>query len=351
MALARVQSLTKLMVGQDRAPSYLLLFVTNRCDAHCSHCFYWQHRNDGTRELTLDQIERLAVQCGPLVQVTLTGGSPELRADLSEIARLFWRHCSPLNMTLCSNGNHPEKLAADVEALYRAYPDCKLTVDISLDGMGEEHDLLRGVPGLFERVCRSYSLLAEVRGRYPALRLGCGLCVSGLNKETALRTAIWAMDTLPIDNFTPILVRGRPQDPAVLETDAEVFLCIANEVERRLIRGTFKGYASFSSLINMKDIIQKKLIHQIFTTRSSPVRCSAARETAVVYPDGRLAGCELRDEILGLLPDNDMNVRMLWQGERAREFRRNIRQERCVCWHQCFLSPTIVKSPRLWLHA
>jgi hypothetical protein len=157
------------------------------------------------------------------------------------------------------------------------------------------------------------------------------------------------MENLPLDNFTPILVRGVPRIAVALDTDAEVFLEIAQEVERRLANRSLKGYAAFSGIVNRKDVIQKRLIYDIFTSRRSPVRCAAGRETAVVYADGTVGGCELRSESLGYLPDVDMDIGAIWRGARAKEFRHAIEREACTCWHQCFLSPTIVKSPRLWL--
>ena len=342
-------ALGKFFLLQNRTPTYLLMFVTNRCEAKCSHCFYWKARNSGIRELSLDEIEAFARRLGPMIQVTLTGGSPELRQDLAEIGSIFWRHCVPMNITLCSNGNHPDKLFEDVAEIYRRHPDCRLTVDISLDGLHEEHDRLRGIDGLFDNVVRSYRRLEMLRRDHQNLRLGCGLCVSGLNKHSALHTARWAMENLPLDNFTPVLVRGEPQEPAASDTDPEVFLAIAGEVEKRLRSRSYRGYASFSNIVNRKDIIQKRLIHDIYTSHGSPIRCGAARETAVVYPDGTVAGCELRDEILGSLPEHGMNIAGIWRGGETRKFRKQIRDAKCWCWHQCFLSPTIMKSPRLWM--
>lgn len=349
MLSATAIALGKLFLFHNYRPSYILFFVTSRCEANCSHCFYWKQRNNVADELSLPQIEQFARQCGPVVQVTLTGGSPELRQDLPEIASLFWKYCRPLNVTLCSNGNNPDKLHHDVRTIYDQFPDFRLTVDISVDGLYEEHDRLRGVAGLFNNVLRSYRLLHDLRKKYANLRLGCGLCVTGLNKRTALATARWAMDNLPIDNFTPILVRGEPQESKVLNTDSAVFMKISDEVEKRLNNGAFKGYASYSRIVNKKDIIQKKLIRSIYATRHSPIRCSAARETAVVYPDGRVGACELRNEILGSLPDVNMDIAAIWRNRQAKQFRDKIRDEKCSCWHQCFLSPTIVKSPKLWL--
>jgi hypothetical protein len=349
MVSASAIALGKLFLFHNYRPSYILFFVTSRCEANCSHCFYWQQRNNVTNELSLPQIEKFVQQCGPVVQVTLTGGSPELRKDLPEIAGLFWHYCRPFNVTLCSNGNNPDKLYDDVKKIYDQFPEYKLTVDISLDGLFEEHDRLRGIAGLFENVLRSYRLLHDLQKKYANLRLGCGLCVTGLNKLTALATARWAMDNLPIDNFTPILVRGEPQNPQALNTDSSVFMKIADEVERRLSIGAFRGYASFSRIVNKKDVIQKRLIHRIYASRQSPIRCSAARETAVVYPDGMVGGCELRNEVLGSLPQVNMDIAAIWRNPQAKQFRDSIRDEKCSCWHQCFLSPTIVKSPSLWL--
>ena len=301
------------------------------------------------KELTIGEVEAFARTCGPVVQVTLTGGSPELRSDLAAIAHLFLQHCRPMNMTLCSNGNYPAKLESDVRAIYEKAPHCRLTVDISVDALHEDHDRLRNARGLFDRVLESYDRLSRVRERYPRLRLGCGLCVSGLNKTTALATARWAMNNLPLDNFTPILVRGTPQNPEALGTDRDVFLAIASEVEQRLRAGSFRGYAMLPGIVNRKDIIQKRLIAQIHRTGHSPIRCSAARETAVIYPDGTVAGCEIREEMLGDLREHGMDIAKIWRSDAARAFRKTIHKEACTCWHQCFLSPTIIKSPALWL--
>jgi MoaA/NifB/PqqE/SkfB family radical SAM enzyme len=347
---AWLKALSRLFLPRAGYPSYLLLFVTSRCDASCGHCFYWRHANRHESELTVQEIEALARRLGPMIQITITGGSPDVRSDLAQIALLLARFCRPVNMTLCSNGNRPEELHGHVEAILRGAPMLKLTVDISIDGLKEEHDRIRNLPGLFERALESYRLLAGLKEVYPGLRLGCGLCVSGLNEATAEKTASWAMDHLPLDNFTPVLVRGVPRNPAAADCKPDVFLRIAREVEHRLSSGTFRGYAAFSTLINAKDVVQKKLIAEIHRTGCSPVRCSAGRETAVVYPDGTVAGCELRDEVLGDLRENDMDLHRIFLGERAEHFRQRIRSGRCCCWHQCFLSASIVKSPLLWGH-
>jgi MoaA/NifB/PqqE/SkfB family radical SAM enzyme len=58
-------------------PVYLLMFVTNRCNAACDHCFYWSELNTKVKqELTVEEFDRLARNLGPMLQVTFTGEAP-----------------------------------------------------------------------------------------------------------------------------------------------------------------------------------------------------------------------------------------------------------------------------------
>jgi MoaA/NifB/PqqE/SkfB family radical SAM enzyme len=40
----------RLLAPWPKMPVYLLMFVTNRCNAACDHCFYWSELN--TKRLT-----------------------------------------------------------------------------------------------------------------------------------------------------------------------------------------------------------------------------------------------------------------------------------------------------------
>jgi MoaA/NifB/PqqE/SkfB family radical SAM enzyme len=345
-----LQSIFTFLFLQNRKPTYLLFFSTNKCEARCKHCFYWKETNQNISELSKSEITELARNLGPMVQITITGGSPELRNDLYDILYAFIKYCSPINITLCSNGNYPDLLYRTAKRVLSDFKNLHLTIDISLDGLNEEHDSIRGINGLFSNVIHSYSLLNELKKENPNLRLGCGLVVSGINKDTAIDTAEWAIKNLPIDNFTPVLVRGEPREKEALNVLPDVFKNIADKVEKLLINGDLKGYSGFTKVINSKDIIQKQLIYKIYNEQKSVVRCSALRETAVVYPDGTVGCCELRGESLGNLRNFDMNLKHLWKSPETKKIRRIIHEDNCYCWHQCFLSAAIIKSPKMWMN-
>ena len=344
----RLKTCSKLITPAVKRPAYLLLFVTNRCDCQCGHCFYWEHINDNSYEMTVEEYESLAKGVGPLLQLTITGGSPDLREDIPEIVKIFAKHCHPGNVTYCTNGYNTDSIIGHTEKILLHNPSLNLTVDISLDALGDQLDKIRNRKGLFDKVCDTYKELGRLRKLHPhRLRIGCGICISGLNCGTAVETAVWALEKLPLDNLTPILVRGTPRNMEAANTDVKVFEKIAGMAEKRLMNGQMKGYRLMSALINAKDMIQKRVIADIYRGRKYSFHCRAANSIAVVYPDGTIPGCELRHEILGNFREADYDFDRVWHGDSAAKFRRKIREEKCQCYHQCFLSVNMAGSYRM----
>ena len=350
-SLNRLRAAYRLLAPGVQMPVYLIVFVTSRCDARCRHCFYWRELNHVPNELTVDEYDRLARAAGPTFQVTLTGGSPELRSDLPAIAMRFHEHCRPVNMTLCLLGRHTEKVLRQVETILDECPNQRLTVGLSLDGLNAEHDNIRGCPGLFDRVRATFQGLGELKKRYSRLTLNAAVTISTLNQDSAERTARWAWDNLPIDGLKPILVRGTPADPTVVsETSREPYLRLVALDRARTAEAPRRRATVVSAMIAAKESVERELIEEIITTEAAPVGCSGGRETAIIFPDGKVAGCELRNDVLGYLRESELDLRRVWLSNAATQFRATAGLlDVCKgCYHHCFLSPAMFRSPRLW---
>lgn len=354
---SRTQAVKRLMAPGIQMPVYVLMYVTNRCDAKCKHCFYWQELNHNPRaEMSVDEFDQLARSMGPMLQVTLTGGSPELRKDLSDVAGRFYEHCNPANMTWCCNGYHHERIVTHAQKVMEQCHELTLTVAVSLDGLGDEHDQYRGMPGLFDRVQTTFKGLEKLKRIYGArLRLGVGIVVSGLNKEKSIVTAKWARENLPIDVLKPILVRGHeelnptPDSIALDRTAGRSYLQVLDQDEAYLKAGHNSLASGIAFTVSVKEMVQRDLISEIQETGSAPHKCAAARETAVIYANGEVAGCELRPEKLGNLREVGMDFKKIWYNEAAKDFRNELDPLRCPgCYHHCFISPPIFRSPRFW---
>ncbi len=75
----------------------------------------------------------------------------------------------------------------------------------------------------------------------------------------------------------------------------------------------------------------------------------AGSETAVIYPTGDVAGCELRDDVLGNLRSEGYDFRGIWLGENGSGSAMRGKIDVCKgCYSHCFLSPAILRTPKLW---
>ncbi len=119
--------------------------VTAACNLRCEHCYYSSHNRE--EELVLDEAEELLSMIrscfGEGTNITLGGGEPLMREDIFEIIRCG--DTCGLNMMLGSNGIHitPEVARKLKEAGLRE-------AIISIDGMEEVHDSIRG-KGTFKK--------------------------------------------------------------------------------------------------------------------------------------------------------------------------------------------------------
>src|SRR5205085_162601 len=159
----------------------LILFVTSRCNAKCETCFYWQELNQ-PGDMTFAQIERVAHTMPPITDLWLSGGEPTLRRDLVEIIDLFVRHNGVRRVIIPTNALIKTHVCEVVERALSSNPQLDLYLNIALDGYGETHDRIRGVPGNWTKTLdclRAHQTLrrTHVRGRRRshALRQKCRL--------------------------------------------------------------------------------------------------------------------------------------------------------------------------------
>jgi MoaA/NifB/PqqE/SkfB family radical SAM enzyme len=67
----------------------LTLFVTNRCNARCASCFYWQELNSCVDLLSLEDYRLIAASMPPFEKLLLSGGEPTLEPTLPDVVDLF----------------------------------------------------------------------------------------------------------------------------------------------------------------------------------------------------------------------------------------------------------------------
>lgn len=342
----------KLFAPGAQKPIYLLNFVTNSCNAACDHCFYWEELNTKKNlELSVDEHEKIAKSLGAMFQVTFTGGSPELRKDLPEIVYQYYKYCKPSNMTFCMLGYHTDRIVEHVTKMMERCTGQQITIGISLDGLGEEHDEYRKLKGLFNRVVNTVNELHKLQKKYPNLRVAIGMVVHGLNINKVENSAMWVRNNLPVDILKPILVRGNPLNPETRNDECiGLYDKIVDRDRQWLMDKNLRKLNFTDKVIRAKENVQREIIKKISSSQQSDITCSGGRETAVLYPSGDIAGCEMRGNVLGNIRKSEYDFSKVWFSENACSFRKTVgKVNECKgCYHHCFISPAIFRTPSVW---
>jgi MoaA/NifB/PqqE/SkfB family radical SAM enzyme len=147
-------------------PRQLQINVTFRCNSRCTMCNIWQMEDRPEMDLAqFSQVLKDPLFDG-IERLTLAGGEPSLRADLIPLTELFINRMSHLkSLTLVTNGLAVERILADSRAMLKLCNEhgINLNISVSLDGVGQVHDEMRGVPGAFSRVEKCLLGLKELQ--------------------------------------------------------------------------------------------------------------------------------------------------------------------------------------------
>ncbi len=130
------------------------LKLTENCQAGCISCDYWKSRWQD--RISTDRAVELLNEIGAagIRTLRLTGGEPLLRKDLFDVLRRANTSCFK-RIILQTNGLLLKKLHKDINAS----PISK--VALSIDGLKESNDLIRGIQGYFDLGMEGIKLIRD----------------------------------------------------------------------------------------------------------------------------------------------------------------------------------------------
>ncbi|MBN1234009.1 MAG: radical SAM protein [Candidatus Coatesbacteria bacterium] len=334
--------LKKAFFKKTAYPEYLTFFITNRCNARCPHCFYHDNINKPVNELTIDEIEKLAISMPHISYLNITGGEPFIRSDIAKIVSLFYRYAEPEIVIIPTNGSLVENIINACSEILSANRGINLEIAISLDAYGKAHDDIKNFPGLFEKARESFYALKELKKKYVNLKTSIGMVFEKNNQDlledSLLKFIEWKPDIIYLN-----MVRGNIKDPCLQGVDINKYEKLSEKIER-----SFKPRNFMSFVIASLGIYKRKIILKTLLENRYQLPCYAGILNMVIYPDGTVNYCELLENSLGNLRDFDMNFKKLYSQTQRMEFVKLINENRCFCTHECNLSSNILFTPRTW---
>jgi GT2 family glycosyltransferase/MoaA/NifB/PqqE/SkfB family radical SAM enzyme len=328
------------------------IFITNRCQAKCQHCFYIDELNKAIQdELSLEEYKKLAKNLDKEIkQVIITGGEPFLRKDIFGISKAFLdiKHLKSLNFI--TNGLLTKRVLEDTEKLLKSTSRNKrFVINISLDGLEAQHDKIRGIPGMFKKCMATIEGLKKLREKFPNLEVSGLTTVTKDNLDRVKDLNEYVENHLDIYHRINII---RGPKTGVFGVNRNIveesfnpdwvkpfhLMELTKEQHKEIIDhfNQKEGWRDYHKMILYYGYYIKQHKKKLFT-------CSAPNDNIVIYPNGDFTFCEYTKTF-----DNVRNHESfldIWNSEKANKRRKELIG--CACDHPCNLGGNLEKNYEL----
>jgi len=264
--------------------SYILWECTLRCNLACRHCGSDCKKDAETKDLPVQDFIRAIDQIIPIVDpnntmIVITGGEPLLRNDLEIAGKALYERGFPWGIVTNGLLLNQRRLDSLMDAGIRA-------ITVSLDGLQDAHNWLRGNPKSFEKAFSAINLLNQT----PDLKYDVVTCVNQANfpELEQLRDLLICNGIKSWRIFT-IFPIGRAAEDEKLQLTASDFKKLFDFIKQTRKEGKIKlEYGCEGFLGNYEG----KVRDQFFF-------CRAGINIASVLADGSISACpNLRENFI-----------------------------------------------------
>jgi len=312
--------------------------VTYRCNARCTMCNIWKVKEHN--DLEPRHYENVP---DTLKYINISGGEPFLRSDLVEIIGVLSKRNPRAHILISTNGFLPERVVEAVAEARRTHK--RLGVGVSIDGLEETHERIRGIPGGFKRALRTVELLRDSLGLRD-IRIAFTLQDDNIDQllpvyELSRQLGVqftWVVAQTSSHYFQNDSGVGGHWSGQVALDGAALEL-----VRRQLLSGRPKdwarGYFSYGNWLKASG-------------KPRPIRCRAASRFFFVAPNGSVYACNVRDLYLGNIAKEPWE--QIWSSERAEQVRAEVAACRDDCWMVCTARTAMLEAApavMLWVAA
>jgi MoaA/NifB/PqqE/SkfB family radical SAM enzyme len=342
--------------ARERRLGTVILFVTSRCNAKCETCFYWQELNR-PGDMTFEQIERVSATMPPVTDLWLSGGEPTLRRDLPEIVNLFVRQNGVRRVIIPTNALVKSHVLSVVGRALSENPEIDLYLNVALDGYGETHDRVRGVPGNWGKTLDCIRALYPLKDKFgDRFRLNVNTVVCAENYLEIARLSSYLFENFRLDGHYFNIIRGETKAGAsIKQVPAEALPEIYALAARLTARYGERMFAADDAPTRLvKSVAYVGTITTHYRTQLANFGgasdwgfpCTAGETAAVIDYNGDVRACELRDKFASLA-DFDYDFGALWAARARQEELKQIDSGRaCWCTHVCFIHDSLRHSRR-----
>ena len=310
-------------------PINITVSVSYRCNSRCKTCNVWLLPND---DLVLDEWDRVYESLGKAPYwFTFSGGEPTLRHDLPEMVASAYRHCEPGIINIPTNGIQDKIIPGRIEQVLQAAPKSEVIINLSLDGVGEKHNEIRGVRNNWTRAMSTWGQLKQLKRQYKNLTLGVHTVISNFNVDSFYELCEYVQRELKPDSYITEIAEERVELDTVglgITPTAERYTVAIDTLLESMRDKKLSGVAEVTQAFRRQyyEIVKRTLREQ-----RQVIPCMAGVASAQIAPNGDVWTCCVRAQSMGNLREHNYDFGTVWRTGKADELRRSIKAGECFC--------------------
>lgn len=330
-------------------PSYIVFFVTAKCNANCKMCFYKDNmaQADKVNELTLEEYEKISRNIKLINILGISGGEPFVREDLSEIIKVIYKNCSPLVVDLPTNAFFTESVLRQTEEVARYCEDMIIDLQISIDGPEKIHNEIRGLRDGFNRLKETYKGLLPLKKKYRNLRVKACVVYSHYNEDYMEELfSILDRDFRDLDRIVFSVVHGSVSTKEAFNFNWNRYFSICDKIRQSSFVNSIKDFHSISTIALR--IAKNDFLKEVLKTKDMYRKCGAGRRVIIINEIGEVFPCEPLWDSLGNLRKDDYDIGKIINSDQMRAFNEKMFREKCNCHWGLVLSNALIYKPRYY---
>ncbi len=290
-------------------------------------CNIWQM--DDFDELHPEQYVKLP---DSLRTINVTGGEPFLRKDLVEVLRQIHTAAPLSRIVISSNGFLTERIADSMVQIREFHPN--IGIGISVDGLGDVHDKIRGVPGGFDKAIGTVKAVRAAGIK--DVRIGMTIVSDNVHQLLDVHSLAGELDvefTTTVAHNSEIYFRKTDNEPwmATPELRSALLKIENSHLRSNSPKDWFRAY-------HMEGITNRSM-------RSSAAgKCSAASRFFFMDPKGDVYPCIVMNRVIGNIKDFN-SLDDLFRSAKMSEIRSLVRSCKSDCWMVCNTRSLIMSHP------
>lgn len=337
-------------------PIDCVLAVTYKCNSRCVMCDIWKIKD--FPEIAVEEFSQLP---NSLRDINLSGGEPFLRPDLPAIVKIVSQTCPRARLVISTNGFATDLILKQMKEILAIKPD--IGVAVSLDGVGEMHDQMRGMPGGFVKATNTVKELQKLGLKN--IRLGFTITERNVKEMSKVYNLANELDVQFTHSFAQSseFYFGGKQNTDFKEVAVEGLsegMALGHETDKPLVKVLREQYKylikSELASWNLKKWVRAyyaQTMLEFITSKNQPLSNAPARDFFFMDPSGEIYPSVVHNFKMGNITRilnresgiENNGFEQFWCSKVVEGVRQKIDQAKMPVWMICTARTAIKKHP------